>query len=349
MLEVQKISKKAGDFSLKDISFTVSSGEYFVLLGESGAGKTMLLEIIAGLRKADSGSIILDHQDITRVKPNKRGVGLVFQDGAVFPHLTVEKNIAYSLHGRGLSAAETLARVRTLAGHMNIDSLLHRKPQSLSGGELRRVALARTLAMEPAVLLLDEPLSSLDILIHYDMIRLLKKLHESGQTIIHVTHDYNEAYSLADTLAIINAGKIEQAGTPNEVFNKPASRFVSAMTGIRNFFTSSQIIKNGDLYQLTLKEGIPLYSSLPVRENGSVFVREEEVKLSREQGNEDINIFEGTVTDIIPSPGYLSLVVDAGIVFFARINSVESTEMKVRIGEKVRMKISPEAVIPVDR
>lgn len=347
MLEVENISKKAGDFSLNDISFKVSPGEYFVLLGVSGAGKTMLLDIIAGLRRQDSGRILVDGIDITKVRANKRGAGLVFQDNTVFPHLNVQRNIAYPLVGIGFTKSEIHSRVLKWAETIDIVHLLHRKPSSLSGGELRRVAIARTLAMEPRFLLLDEPLSSLDVLIQYDMMRLLKKLHNSGQTIIHVTHDYNEAYTLADTLAIINSGRMEQTGPPAEVFKNPASRFVSALTGIRNFFTCVESKSLEGLCCTTIKEGIHLYSSKPCSPGVSVFIREDEIKFLQKDGREDRNVFDGEVTDIIPSPDFFTVVVDAGANFFVRLTTEDMKIMNIHRGDRVSIKIDPSAVRPV--
>ncbi|HOY30348.1 MAG TPA: ABC transporter ATP-binding protein [Bacteroidales bacterium] len=349
MLEVTKISKKAGNFALKDVSFDVPDRAYFVILGMSGAGKTMLLEIIAGLRKPDSGSVFFNGEDITRLKANKRGVGLVFQDNAIFPHMSVEKNIAYACYGRGFTKNEIRGRVLKWAEAMNIKDLLCRKPSGLSGGELRRVALARTLAMEPSVLLLDEPLSSLDVLIQYDMIRLLKKLKESGQTIIHVTHDYYEAYALADLLTIINSGSIEQTGPPAEVFRNPASRFVCALTGIRNFFTGIEISKAGELYRHKLPEDFEIYSSYQCATGTPVFIREEDVKILPSANFSGLNIFEGRVTDIIPSPDFFSVVVDAGVNFFARVPEEDMPGINIHTGNTVKIKISPEAVMPVGR
>ena len=162
MLELRNISKHFPDFSLKDISFTVEKGDYFILLGESGAGKSMLLETIAGLVQPDNGSLIFEGEDITFRKIQDRKIGLVFQDHAIFPHMTVSENIAYSLHGRKLSREIKKEKIARVAEEVSISGLLNRRPSTLSGGELQRVALARTLIQEPKVLLLDEPLASLD-------------------------------------------------------------------------------------------------------------------------------------------------------------------------------------------
>jgi len=347
MLELKNISKKLGGFALHDIFLNVTNGEYFVLLGESGAGKTMLLEIIAGLSKADKGSIVFNGQEISAVRANKRGIGLVFQDNAIFPHLNVEKNIAYSLHGKGFTKSEILSRVLKWAETMNIENLLNRKTSGLSGGELRRVALARTLAMEPAILLLDEPLSSLDILIQYDMIRLLKNLNKGGQTIIHVTHDFNEAYSLADTLAIINAGTIEQTGPPPEVFKNPASRFVSALAGIRNFFTCVDLKSNVEQHCLLIGEGFQLFSSEPCPPGCSFFIREDEIEIQQNNYEKGNNVFDGVITDIIPSPDFFSVAVNAEVTFCLRIKKEDIKNPAIYIGSNVQIKIPLKAIVPV--
>lgn len=347
MLSIKALSKKIGSFALKEVSFSVDTGGYFVLLGMSGSGKTMLLEIIAGIRKPDSGQIFIDGQDMTDVRANKRGIGLVFQDNVIFPHLNVKKNIAYPLVGKGFTKSDIHSRVLKWAETINITNLLDRKPAGLSGGEIRRVALARTLAMEPRILLLDEPLSSLDVLIQYDMMQLLKKLNLSGQTIIHVTHDYNEAFSLGNKLAVINNGIIEQTGTPAEVFIKPASRFVAALAGIRNYYSCIESESIGELTRLTIKEGIRLFSSEPCQSSGSFFIREDEILISEADDLSEINIFEGIVKDVIPSPDFYSIAVDAGITFFVRINYENMKSMKIIPEQSVRIKIPPKSIKPV--
>jgi ABC-type sugar transport system ATPase subunit len=344
MLKVIGISKNVGEFALKEVTFDVASGGYFVLLGVSGAGKTMLLKIIAGLRKPDCGRIWVDGQEVTDLRANKRGIGMVFQDNAIFPHLNVEKNIAYSLVGRGYSKSEIRTKVLKLAETMNIENLLDRKTTRLSGGELRRVALARTLAMEPRVLLLDEPLSSLDVLIQYDMMRLLKRLNSSGQTIIHVTHDYYEAFALADTLAIINSGMLEQTGTPTEVFKKPASRFVAAMTGIRNFFSCIEAVYANGFTRINIRDGVHLFSSERCAPGDSLFIREEDVRFIKEGEESENNVFEAIITDVIPSPDYISVVVNAGTAFFMRVTNEDMRNLNIRTGNKVRIRIPPDAV-----
>ena len=236
MLRLININRRLGDFVLSDINLEVSDGQYYVLLGRSGSGKTQLLELIAGLEHPDTGKIFLDDIEITRQRIQDRKVGIVFQDFAVFPHMTVFGNIAYPLRARKEDKKSIADKVEKAATAMNIRHILERSTEKLSGGELQRVALARTLITSPRLLLLDEPLSSLDTSLKDDLKRLLRNLNKEWQTIIHVTHDYGDAISLAKRVGVIHNGKIIQEGSVNEVFNNPSNRFVARYAGIRNFF-----------------------------------------------------------------------------------------------------------------
>ena len=236
MLDLQNISKNLDEFTVKDISFKVEKGDYYVVLGHSGAGKTVLLEIIAGLITPDSGKVLFNGEDITLQKIQKRKFGLVFQDHAIFPHLSVKENIAYSLKSKKITKQKIHERVEKLAKNFEIEYLLNRRTTNLSGGELQRIALARTLALNPDILLLDEPLSSLDVQLKNDLRRLLRNLNKKGQTIIHVTHDYEEAILLSNKIAVFHDGKIIQSGTTNNVFHHPGSEFVAHFTGVKNYF-----------------------------------------------------------------------------------------------------------------
>ncbi|HNW77202.1 MAG TPA: ABC transporter ATP-binding protein [Bacteroidales bacterium] len=320
MLELRNISKRFPGFYLDRISLMVQEGEYFMLLGDSGAGKSLLLEIIAGLTYPDSGTIIMNGADITGRKIQDRSIGLVFQDYAIFPHMSIFDNIAYPLHGSGLSTVERKTRVTSLAEKMGIVHLLHRRPGTLSGGELQRAALARTLAQEPKILLLDEPLSSLDPRLRTGLRSLLRQIHREGQTIIHVTHDYEEALALSDTVAIINNGKIIQNGPPAEVFRHPKSEFVAHFTGIRNFFRVSLVTDHGALFA-KVNENLRfriLHENLTG--TGHILFRGEEVILSNEELHSSItNTFKGTVREIVNSQSGPEVVIDIGVDISARI------------------------------
>ena len=231
MLSIHNLTKKYDEFLLDDISLEIGQGEYFVLLGPSGAGKTILFETIAGILIPDSGRIVFNDADITHEPIRKRQIGLVLQDGAVFPHMTAGENIAYPLKVKRWPASQIKEKVVQLANQMSIVHLLHRKPSTLSGGELRRIAIARTLALDPQCLLLDEPLSSLDVQLQQEILDLLKSLNQSGLTILHITHNYHEAFYVAQRMAVMDKGKIIQQGTPEEISRHPESKFVADFIG----------------------------------------------------------------------------------------------------------------------
>lgn len=345
MLKLTHISKKFPDFNLSDISFTVEKGDYYILLGESGAGKSMLLETIAGLVQPDSGTIFLEGQEITHRRIQDRKTGLVFQDHAIFPHMSVLENIAYSLHGRKLSRAEKKEKVSRIAGQLSISALLERRPSTLSGGELQRVALARTLIQEPGILLLDEPLASLDSRIKSDLRTLLRKIHRQGQTILHVTHDYEEALSLGNRIAVIHNGTIIQKGTPEEVFRYPKSEFVAHFVGVRNFFSARLEGKNNA--RLAVIE-----NKLPVRlENpgegseGYVLIRSEDIILSNTSFDSSAtNNFEGSITEIIPGVRGIDVAVDAEIMIHALITAESLDHLELKEGKRIWIHFKATAV-----
>jgi molybdate/tungstate transport system ATP-binding protein len=241
MLELRSVSKRLGSFQLSDVSFTVEEGEYFVLLGPSGVGKTVLLEIIAGLISPDSGSILLQGEEITSSPPEKRGLAVVYQDYALFPHMKVVDNIAYGLRSRGVKSRTARERARELAEMMNIEALLDRRTLRLSGGEKQRVALARALVTRPKMLLLDEPLAALDTNIRHRLRRELRRVKlETGTTFVHVTHDAEETLYLADRVGIMLHQRIQQTGTPEEIFRKPTDPQVAEFLGMKNILAVSE-------------------------------------------------------------------------------------------------------------
>ncbi len=224
-----------GDAAIRGIDLAVRSGELMALLGPSGSGKTTLLRVIAGLEAPDAGQIRFGDEDQTGISVRHRGVGFVFQHYALFRHLTVFDNIAFGLRARGRRRpprAEIARRVRELIALVQLDGLEGRFPSQLSGGQRQRVALARALAVEPLVLLLDEPFGALDARVRKDLRRSLREIHDAtGQTTVFVTHDQDEALELADRVAILNGGRLEQVGTPDEIHDAPASAFVMGFVG----------------------------------------------------------------------------------------------------------------------
>lgn len=250
-IQIQNVSKKFGSFqALQDVSIDIQSGELVALLGPSGSGKTSLLRVIAGLEASDVGEILFDGQTITNRHPKERNVGFVFQHYALFRHMTVFDNVAYGLKVRPRktrpSKAEITDKVMTLLRLVKLDNFSDRFPTQLSGGQRQRVALARALAVEPKVLLLDEPFGALDAKVRKELRRWLRKLHDDFQiTSIFVTHDQEEALDVADRIVVMNNGKIEQIGSPDEVYTHPKSPFVYDFLGNVNLFKGR--LHNGKL------------------------------------------------------------------------------------------------------
>ncbi len=336
MLELRNVSVSFPGFSLNNISFSVADGEYFILLGESGAGKSLLLEAIAGLNKVKSGNLILDGKEITDEKIQQRGVGLVFQDQAVFPHLSVKENITYPLKGKHLSAKEKDQVIKEITATLQIPHLLNRRPATLSGGELQRVALARALVQKPKILLLDEPLSATDSKLRSSLRALLRQINRMGQTIIHVTHDFDEAVSLADHIAIMNKGSIVQSGTPQEVFGNPVNGFVAHFAGIRNFFKVEIKNRNGICIALPEKN-IPIaIGDLTENNSGYILIRNEDILLSPHAFESSaLNNFEGEVVDIFPSRAGMEVVLGIGILLHAQVSRESAQRLKLSAGQKI--------------
>jgi sulfate transport system ATP-binding protein len=232
-IEVQGVGKKFGDFvALDDVSVSIPTGQLTALLGPSGGGKSTLLRIIAGLEAADTGAISIEGTDATRLPAQKRNVGFVFQHYAVFKHMTVAKNVAFGLEIRKRPKAEIAARVDELLRLVHLSQFSHRLPSQLSGGQRQRMALARALAVEPKVLLLDEPFGALDAKVRKELREWLRRLHdEVNVTTVFVTHDQEEALEVADEIVVINDGRIEQVGTPDDLYDRPANDFVMSFLG----------------------------------------------------------------------------------------------------------------------
>ncbi len=235
MIAFDHVNLALGGFSLTDISFTIETGEYFFIIGPSGAGKTIILEALAGLHVPDRGRILLGAKDMSLIPPELRGVGLVYQDYSLFPHMTVEKNIAFGLKMHRRPPPEVKRTVESLLARFGIEHLRDRATLTLSGGEMQRVALARALAISPDVLLLDEPLSALDPGAKEHFIHVLRDIHkEDGLTIIQVSHDRHEILSLGTSMAVIMDGCLQQKGSVREVFAAPVSRSVAEFIGYEN-------------------------------------------------------------------------------------------------------------------
>ena len=344
MLRLINITRRLGDFALRDLNLEVSDGEYYVLLGRSGSGKTQLLELIAGLEHPDSGKIFLD--DITRQRIQDRKVGIVFQDYAVFPHMTVFGNIAYPLKTRKEDKKSIAEKVEEAAAAMNISHILERGTEKLSGGELQRVALARTLITSPRLLLLDEPLSSLDTSLKDDLKKLLRKLNKEGQTIIHVTHDYGDAISLAKKVGVIHNGTIIQEGSVNEVFNNPSNRFVARYAGVRNFFRVKMLHENGLLTGVTANNVKFSLNGVSPGNDSLLIIKSDSIVLSDEVPlDKDLNAIKGKIDEIIPSEFGLEVTINAGDLFYVNIPASAMGKLSLIEEKEIWMSFPRESVI----
>jgi putative spermidine/putrescine transport system ATP-binding protein len=236
------ITKRFGaSVAVNDVDLEVHRGEFFTMLGPSGSGKTTLLRLIAGFEIPDAGSIALHGEDVTSLPPYQRNVNTVFQDYALFPHFSVEENVAYGLRVRRIPRAQRAIRVQEVLAMVRMEEFAKRKPAQLSGGQRQRVALARAIVNEPEVLLLDEPLGALDLKLRQEMQVELKRIQRQvGITFIYVTHDQEEALTMSDRLAVFRDGRVEQVGPPSEVYEKPATEFVASFVGTSNVIETPQ-------------------------------------------------------------------------------------------------------------
>ena len=262
---IKNAVKRYGDFTaLSDVSLHIKEGEFFTLLGPSGCGKTTLLRMIAGFNSIEGGEFYFGEKLINNVTAHKRDIGMVFQNYAIFPHLTVEENVAYGLKARGVKKSEMDKRVKEALELVQILPLAKRKPSELSGGQQQRVALARAFVIEPSVLLMDEPLSNLDAKLRVQMRSIIKKLQRRlGITTIYVTHDQEEALAISDRIAVMNQGKVMQIGTPTEIYAKPENPFVAGFIGVSNFLHCDVTACNGDQARVSIKGELDI--DIPVR------------------------------------------------------------------------------------
>jgi len=306
MIRVDKLCIDLPGFSIRSVDLRVEKGEFFTLLGPTGAGKTLVLEAISGLAPVTSGRILVEGREVTRIPPEHRGIGIVYQDYALFPHLNVFQNITYGLRYQKEDQRETQRRIERFTEGLNLRALLNRSIQNLSGGERQRVALARALVVSPSVLLLDEPLSALDPNFREDLRKVLKELHrDMGITFLMVTHDFAEALFLADQAAVINEGQIEQFGKTAEVFQRPRTPFVAGFVGMKNVF------------EATFQGDKALFGGLeidlrrpPDGEKGFIAIRPEDVVLSRESFlHEEYLSFRGEILRVVDNGPYYDVFV----------------------------------------
>jgi len=345
MLEVERLCKRLGDFEMRDVSFSVDRGEYFVMLGESGAGKTVVLETLTGVLAPDSGRVLLNGRDITNEKIQERKIGLVFQGNTLFPHLTVRENIAYGPRCNGVGRRDADARARQLAASTGVEDLLDRMPASLSGGEAQRVALARSLATDPDCLLLDEPICSLDSGARAEMRRLLRELNAGGMTMVHVTHDYEEAVALATRIGVMDGGRIVQIDTPREILLHPRSEFVASFTGIRNLYRGRIVHRDDGTAGFEGRDiRLQVRGDAPEGE-GVVWFGSEDVAIAgAEPSGWTGNVLSGTIAAIHPARRGTEVVIDAGAEVSALVTPRPEDRLELAKGLPVVALVATESV-----
>ena len=259
-VEIRNAVKRYGDFTaIKNISLEINEGEFFTLLGPSGCGKTTLLRMIAGFNTIEEGEILFDDQVINNLPAHKRDIGMVFQNYAIFPHMTVYDNVAYGLKARKIPEKEAEERIMDALKTVQIEEMKDRMPANLSGGQQQRVALARAIVIKPRILLMDEPLSNLDAKLRVEMRTVIKKLQRDlNITTIYVTHDQEEALAISDRIAVMDKGVVKQLGSPDEIYMKPSNRFVSNFIGTSNFIDGVSHGKNIEMlgYNFSLNKQI---------------------------------------------------------------------------------------------
>ena len=272
------------------VSLEIGAGEFFSLLGPSGCGKTTTLRMIAGFEDPDEGRIMLEGKDVTWTPPTKRNVNMVFQDYALFPHMTVTENVGFGLRLKRVPGSESRSRVSRMLATMQLDGLEDRRPAELSGGQRQRVALARALVNDPAALLLDEPLGALDLKLRREMQLELKGIQrETGTTFVYVTHDQEEALTMSDRIAVMSDGVVEQVDEPRTLYERPMSRFVADFIGISNLLELRVDSRNGDLVTMNLEDAMRIVAPDPG--GGAVHtitVRPEKIKVHRDTATDEV-------------------------------------------------------------
>ena len=351
VIEIDHVTKRFEDYiAVADADFTIGAGEFFSLLGPSGCGKTTTLRMIAGFENPTEGAIRLEGVDVSRVAPHKRHVNTVFQHYALFPHMTVWDNVAYGPRSQRKDKATITKSVDEMLEVVRLTDFAKRKPAQLSGGQQQRVALARALVNYPSALLLDEPLGALDLKLRHVMQFELKRIQrEVGITFVYVTHDQEEALTMSDRIAVMNAGNVEQIGTPTEIYDRPASVFVAGFIGQANLWHGRQTGRaNRDYVEVdvlgTTLKARPGDTTIESGGQATVMVRPERVRVSIEQPSGDSAIVLARVVDLtFQGPVLrLSLVAADGSPIIAHVGSEQDLPL-LRPGDEVYVSWSPDA------
>ncbi|HHX14212.1 MAG TPA: ABC transporter ATP-binding protein [Clostridiales bacterium] len=364
MIRLDRVSKILGKFHLREISLEIGEHEYFVLLGPTGSGKTVILEMLSGLYPPDTGEIWIAGRNVTEMSPEERKLGLVYQDYMLFPHLKVRGNILFALKLQKTDAAVAEQRLQEVTEMLGIGGLLERHPATLSGGEQQRVALARALINKPSVLLLDEPLSALDPRSKEIFQQELKAIHrDTDCTILHITHDFNEAYLLADRIGVLHKGRLLETGTPQEIFQMPESMLTAEFVGMENIYEGTVFVDDSgagiQIGQVKIRTVLPrtmrtqIGTAEPVHDSKNsgiiskepserrtdkvrVAIRSEDVIISREAfASSARNRLPARVLSLDNYGAFIKLTLDAGLPLKAIITKQAVEELEIAEGQDV--------------
>ncbi len=353
-VELRGVTKRFADFTaVENVNLQIRRGEFITLLGPSGCGKTTLLRMISGFDTPTEGVILLDGQDVTALPPYRRNVNQVFQSYALFPHLTVEENIAFGLRMKGAPRGEIIERVRRGIELVSLQGKENSKPSALSGGQKQRVALARAIVCEPKVLLLDEPLSALDAKLRHQMQIEMKQMQRRlGITFVFVTHDQEEALTMSDRIAVVNRGRVEQLGTADEIYHQPRTRFVAEFIGQANLLRAQVIGREDSDVVVRLADDITLRvndTNLPPDElTALVSLRPEKIHLCRDAAPGE-NVFAAEVMEEIfrGQTDQLQIRTASGLEFTVVVANESRSQDAFHKGERVFCRLHPEDLVLV--
>ena len=343
MIQIDGLYRKWKEFSLENINLNIKKGEYFVILGPTGSGKTLLLELIAGFYLPEAGFIKINGEDVTRLPPEERGLGFVYQDYSLFPHLSVRKNIEFGLKVKRMGKEEMSRQSDKMMDLLGISHLEDRYPRTLSGGEQQKTAIARALIMKPSILLLDEPLSALDARTKAVLQEELRDIHRSSDiTIIHVTHDQTEAMMLAEKIGVMMNGRIMQEGTVSEIFNTPLNKEVAGFVGVENVLEGVVTGDEGGI-KIIKSSGFEVCCVSELTGCVNVFIRPEDIILSRESKRTSArNNVKSSIKRVINLGAVSKIELDCGLIAFTTKQSVE--DLGLFEGEEVYASFKATAV-----